>query len=324
MRIEIYKTFEINDQLWKEITNGFNESFGKSLNDNSLKNSFCTSNSLGYAFHAVAFSDDNNVVGFNTYSPTFYNDNLNVLVSGSTYVKKEYRKDIFIFYDMISALRKKGKEEGFHVTVGVPNSNSKDYAIKFLKAIYIGDLDYYILPLKISSCFNKPFIRPLDFLCKPFLLSHLYLQLFLSKHFNSKEKAVKYMMLSDKEHLKQRFKNPHYKLYTEKNISAYYRIIIENHTRTAYLMDFRQSEIRTKYALAKAVKYIVDTERPDAILFVGFLHLQQTILFKVPKRFIPKPLPMTYYILDKANKEKYSDMNDASNWNFSLMNFDAR
>ena len=52
--------------------------------------------------------------------------------------------------------------------------------------------------------------------------------------------------------------------------------------------------------------------------------MNQHILFKVPQKFVPKPLPLTYYVLDKKNKAKYSDMSNLENWDFSLMNFDVR
>ena len=62
----------------------------------------------------------------------------------------------------------------------------------------------------------------------------------------------------------------------------------------------------------------------DMILFVGFLHMKQCALFKCPKRFVPKRLPLTYYVLNKADREQYSDMKDSKNWDFSLINFDVR
>lgn len=322
--IKVYKTFEIDDNLWCQITKGFNESFDLNLCNNSLKTGFCISNPLGYAFHAVAFADDGDVMGFNTFTPTFYQNDIKVLVSGSSYVKKKYRKDIFIFYDMVMALREKGREEGFHVTVGVPNKNSRKYAVKVLKNKYVADLNYYILPYNISKCIDKPLLTPLNYVNRLLCITHVALQYVWTKFFNATEKEVKYVMLSDSESLDIRFRQSTYKKYNDGRITAYYRIVQENHTNAVYLMDFRENGKRTRYSLSKAVWFILKHLKPDIILFVGFLHLEQNILFKVPHKFVPKPLPMTYYILDKSNEQRFRDMAYAESWNFSLMNFDAR
>lgn len=89
-------------------------------------------------------------------------------------------------------------------------------------------------------------------------------------------------------------------------------------------MDFREGNSRTYLSLMKAIRTIAKTEQVDMILFVGFLHMKQMGLIKCPKRFIPKRLPLTYCVLDRTDKEKYSDMQLSNNWDFSLMNFDVR
>lgn len=324
MRIKIYKTFEIDDILWSQITKGFNESFDSNVSNDSIKSGFCISNPMGYAYHAVAFADDGDVMGFNTFTPSFYKDDIKVLVSGSSFVRKKYRKDIFIFYDMVAALREKGKEEGFHVTVGVPNKNSRKYAVKVLKNKYIADLNYYILPYNISKCINKPFLTPFDYVNRFICITHLGLQTIWTKFFNTTEKEVKYVMLSDDKSLERRFQQSIYKRYNDGCFNAHYRVVQENNANAIYLMDYRENGKRTSRSLCKAIWYLIKNEKPDIILYVGFLHLKQFILFKVPYKYIPKRLPMTYYVLDKTNEQRFSDMAYSANWNFSLMNFDAR
>jgi hypothetical protein len=98
----------------------------------------------------------------------------------------------------------------------------------------------------------------------------------------------------------------------------------EDGVKAVYLMDFRCGNKRTYRSLVKALREIQSREDVDMILFVGFLHLTQFGLIKCPKRFVPKRLPLTYYVLNKTDREKYADMQDANNWNFSLINFDAR
>ena len=323
--IQILKTFEIEDPLWERIVQGFNESFDRNVTVEAFKSGFCVSNQWGYAFHAIAFDDDtNDIMAFNTYTPTFYKDGVKMMVSGSTYVKPAYRKDIFLFYDLLSALRTKAKEEGFVAEIGIPNHNSRDYAKKLLKTRYVADLDYYILPRNFSIAIGKPSLQFLDGILRLFFNIHLLFQRALSSVFNSKEKNAKYSLITDEEFYRARFKSPSYSKYESGDYLGYYKMVDEEVKQVAYVFDFKCNGVRTRKALTKLVHHIYKNENPDAVLFVGFLRLRQFTLLKVPQKLIPKPLPLTYYILDKSRKEEFKDMDDKCNWSFGLMNFDVR
>lgn len=324
MEVKILKTYEITDDLWEKIAAGFRESFATDTTAERLKNAFCVHNKLGYGYHAVAISEEGEVAGYNVFSPSFYEGDINVVVSGSTYVRPKFRStNEFLFMDMMKALRKAVIKDGYQIEVGVPNHNSRDFAAKILKLKYIGDLDYYILPYKVSKCLNKPSLSLLDSVISGMLRCHLWLQSACAAIFNGKEEEVKYRLLTKDEDLRARFKGT-YAHICKGNMEAYYRIVDEEGKKAAYLMDFRENGMRTAKSINFAVRTIIKTEQPDAVLFVGLLRLRQCSLFKVPKSYVPKPLPLTYYVLDKANKERYADMDDNSNWNFSLMNFDVR
>lgn len=324
--IKVYKTFEIDDSLWQQIADGFNESFeGHSATIDTLKNGFSIRNQWGYAYHAVAFDDiTGKVMGFNTYTPNLYKNHIKVFIAGSTFVKEKYRKDIFIFYDMISALKERGIEDGFQVGLGVPNHNSLDYSIKFLGATLVGFLDYYMLPRNVSKCLHKSWLYPINWLTS--CLSDLYvdLQLLLSRIWNNVENESKYSLVVDEAYLKARFADSCYIKFEDESVSAYFRVFDESGAKVVYLMDFRENGLRTKRALAKTVRFIRKKENPDAIFFVGLLRLRQHVLLKLPKKLIPKPLPLTFGVFKKSDKKRFEDMKDISNWNFSLMNFDVR
>lgn len=324
MEIKVYKTYEITEELWQKIADGFIESFERNVSPDRLRNSFCTHNPLGYGYHAVAMAENGEVAGYNVFSPTFYKGNIKVVVSGSTYVRPQYRSEsMFIFLNMMRSLRKVVIGDGFNVEVGVPNHNSRDFAAKMLKLKYVGDLDYYILPCKISKCFNKPLLKLVDPFVTYILILFLWVQKIWSSYFNNKEKEVKYEIETSEEDLEARFSG-NYKHIKEDDIEAYYCLYDEEGKNAVYLMDFREKGIRSSKSLNYAVRTIWSKERPDAILFVGLLRMKQLSLFKVPKKFDPKPLSLTYYVLNKEENDRFSDMDDISNWNFSLMNFDVR
>jgi hypothetical protein len=324
MEIKVFKTYEITDDLWEKIAEGFRESFLVETTAKQLKNSFCIRNQLGYGYHAVALTEDGDVAGYNVFSPTFYKNGIKVVVSGSTYVRPKYRRtNELLFMDMIKVLRKEAAEEGYHIDIGVPNNNSRHFSLRVLKTRYIGDLDYFILPYKVSKCINKPSLNFIDTIISVMLRLHLFLQSIWTLLFNAKEKEVKYEMLTEPEDLTARFKGP-YNHIEHNGIDAYYRVQYEDGKKVVYIMDFREKGIRTARSLNHSVRTIIKKEQPDAVLFVGLLRLRQCSLFKVPQSKVPKPLPIVYYVLDKENKDCYSDMDDINNWNFSLMNFDVR
>ncbi len=324
MDIKVYKTYEISEELWNKVADGFRESFERNASPESLRNSFCIHNRWGYGYHAVAITDDGEVAGYNVFSPTFYKEDIKIAVSGSTYVRPQYRNEsMFIFLNMMKSLRKAVINDGFNVEVGVPNHNSRDFAAKMLKLKYVGDLDYYILPCKFSKCLNKPFLRFVDPFVTGMLYCHLWVQKKWSSFYNTKEIEVKYELETGEEDLKSRFMG-NYKHVKEGDIEAYYCLYDEDGKNAAYLMDFREKGKRTSKSLNYAVRTMLSKEHPDAILFVGLLRLKQCSLFKVPKKFVPKPLSLTYYVLNNEDNERFSDMDDLNKWNFSLMNFDVR
>ena len=130
MRVDILKTQEINDKLWSIICQGFNECFDTKLVPDELKGGFCVETHTGYAYHAVAFSDDDDLMGYTVFTPTFYEDDLKVLVGGSTFIRKQYREDFLLFAKIVNALKQRCSEEGYEVVVAVPNDQSFDYAIR--------------------------------------------------------------------------------------------------------------------------------------------------------------------------------------------------
>lgn len=324
MEIVVLKTYEIPDPLWQKITDGFNESFDLHATVEGMKHGFCVRNKLGYGYHAIAISDDGDVMGYNVFSPVFYKNNLKTVVSGSTYVRPKYRNHEMLFMNMIQALRKKVIEDGYKVEIGVPNHNSEKFALKILKFNPVAELDYYILPFNISHNLQKSSLKWLDGFTRVFAYIHLFFNALFSRIVQSNEKETKYEIELNSDYWKYRFGEGHYDSYTEGKYHAYWLIRNENDATASYLMDFRENGKRTYRALFKAVQTITKKHKVDAILFVGFLNLKQLLLLKVPKRFVPKRLPLTYYVLNKEDRELYADMRNKNNWNFSLMNFDVR
>ena len=88
-------------------------------------------------------------------------------------------------------------------------------------------------------------------------------------------------------------------------------------------MDCRDNGVKTFKSLVRACRYIKKNEAVDAVLYVGFMHMKQSLLIRLPRKMVPKRLPLVYYIMDDRNC-KGKDIEDPENWSFSLMSFDVR
>jgi len=325
MRITVLKTLEIDSLLWDTITNEFNRAFNNNKKQGDLI-SFYQRTPLGYSLHALAFEGEK-LVGYNTIYPYTYtvsgSEDITIGISGGTFVLKEYRKDIFIFKDLSEALWEYGSKMGIVATLGVSNENSFRYAIEFLNTTLISYLPYYVLPIRIGNVFRKA-SRIVNF----FSYCTAYVQLALNKlaaffYDNSERRGTFELKLSDQFYL-NRFGGDKYFSIRTGSLSFYYRIESENGIIGAYLFDFRDRGRRTYRGLVKAVDYIMNHHKIDIILFIGNLRIKQGLLFRLPWKFEPQHLPLTYNLTSEDYSYFHETMSIPDNWNFGLMNFDAR
>lgn len=323
-RIQIKRTDEIDDELWTQIVDGFNESFDLNLSADGLKNGWYVANPWGYAYHAMAFDDDNELMAYNVFTPSQYENGIKVVVSGSTYVRPKYRKNVMLFAQLIKALRKRCAEDGFDLEVGVPNHNSINYHCKVNKVQMVDDLSYYVLPVSLSKTAGKTLPGFVDALWRGYLTVHMALNVAFSRLFNGKERQRKYSIATDDVFYKTRFGGKEYKCVSQRESRFAYRMYDEDGKRVAYLMDCRAQGAKSYKALVDASRDIIKKEHPDAVLYVGFMHFPQSLMIKLPKRMVPKRLPLTCYVLNKERETQFSDVANPDNWNFSLMSFDVR
>lgn len=329
MTIKIYKTFEINDDYWKQIVNGYNASFKReNITTEQLKLE-SESNYFGYSYHALCIIEEDKIIGFNSIAPNYYlstnKEKIKVGLSGSVYVLKEYRKDIFILYDTFMALRKHCENEGLTMFLGVPNENAHDYNIKFLKFKDVFSLPYYILPKNIFNIIGNGKFSFLNIFSKAYSFMSIILAYIASRFVNTKEKTDnKYRIVQDETFLSKRFKDEKYKTIKTEHFSFTYVLYDEDNIKAVYLMHFSEKECKSFRALVKAVHYIYTHENFDIIMYVGTMNLKQFLLFRVPRRFEPRNLPFTYNLLNDENKKYFEDMSIKEKWDFSLINLDVR
>ncbi|MDF1547125.1 MAG: hypothetical protein P1P88_04850 [Bacteroidales bacterium] len=328
MRIEVHKTHEIDLNYWREIVFEFNRAFNVNKETGELV-AFYNCTPVGYSYHALVFEErTNKIIGYNAIYPYKYIDRhegeILVGVSGGTYVIPEFRKEIFIFADMATALWDFISREGIIATIGVSNENSYQYARQFLDARLISYLPYYALPVRILNVLKLRKISFLNFISLTLAYIHLLANLILSFIINDIEKQSRFELKLDEDFYLKRFGGENYKVICLKNIRAYYRTVLEKGVRTIYLFDFRENRERSYRAIVRSVWYILIHEKPDIIIFIGNLRIKQYLLIRVPWRFEPQNLPLTFNLTSPKFDKYLEPMSDPNNWNFGLMNFDVR
>lgn len=327
MKIKVCKTNEITEDEWKGITEGFSESFHRDSVAEDKKE-FYSNNLFGFSYHAIAF-DNSRVIGHTTVIPYYYkiNNREEVIgLSSGTFVLKCYRKNTGLFKNMYDELRKTCNQEGMIGIFGVPNKNSFKYSTKILKKTHIGNLSYYLLPIRPANLFG---FNKLSFLANPFslLFFKIYLGMFLmlSNLFNPKEKRVAYFLQVTSDFTKARFKNGYQKIMNSNGVSGYFKVDNENENKIAYLLDFNNNGTRDLKSLCYVLLNIINNNDVDAIVWIGTLRIRPTVLIKIPRSFEPRPLPLTSEILycgkTIVNEDHFLDF---KNWHFSLINFDVK
>jgi len=327
MQIQVLKTYEIKYDQWVDIVNNFNKIFHHQKDLKTFKG-YYEKTCKGFSYHALAFNDNGKLAGYNSVMPFLYSGGKDKYIliglSGGTFVVPEYRNDIFIFADMINALLDNCSKEGMVAVLGVPNTNSFQYAIKFLKSTLISYIPYYGLPMRFFNIIKKRELSYFNFFSVIFSNFLLFINLIISKFFNGVEKSVRFEIITDEQFFKNRFGRAEYKEIVTDSIKSYYRSVIEESIRVVYLFDFREKNRRTYKALVKSLGYIMKVEKPDIILFIGHLRLIQFILFRIPWKYEPQHLPLTFNLTSDYYSYYFNEMSKEGNWNFGLMNFDAR
>ncbi|MBB3185975.1 GNAT family N-acetyltransferase [Microbacter margulisiae] len=325
--ITVIKSTDLTQTDWEDIVFGFNESFNLKKSVNEFK-AYYTSSCLGYSYHAIARNNENRIIAQTTLFPYWYivqGERMLFGLSGGTYVRKAYRTEAFLYVDMLNELMDECKKFDIKILYGVPNKNSFMLAVKFIGSKHVADLPYYVLPVSISNLAGKSLLKSIDIFYFPLLRFYLFLAKFVSSTKPIVSEYTKIKIEYSDNFEKQRFKKKNINCFRDsKENIGYYRIMEEKGLRTAYILDFRNNGSRTNKALTSLVNHIIQTDKPDIIMFIGTLNIKQYVFFKLPKKFEPQQLPLTYNLLDEKHTDLIHILSDSTNWDFGLLNFDAR
>lgn len=323
MEIKVCTTNEWSDKEWLTYQLSFNIVFKKEFDIDFFKHKYLTVID-GYSYHALLLNEEQNVVGGCSVCPYLYKNDEEIIKLGQAvdvFIIEEYRIDPLMLRRMYFQLKKLLIINDIKVVLAVPNETAYPYWKNIVKWKDVGDIPYWIIPLKVGNIFKR--FRFLNTISFYFFLLWSSLNYVISLVYNSKQRKSSYELITDDNFCKYRYSDGH-RIVMLGEVTIYFKIYDEDGVRTAYLIDAKQDNKHTYKSLVKGILYLSLKTKCDLILFVGQLKFFQMQFIKVPKRFEPKRLPLTCDILKKDEINKYADMLNFKNWNYGLINYDVR
>ena len=272
-------------------------------------------NAFGYSY--VSFFEDEGVIhGSVTFVPGYFMVNGVKKVfaySIDSMVDKDYR-DLFEIMEITNNAYAHLKAEGVSFYFGYPNDNSYPFMTRAKLAYDIGKLDTYVLPYRIGGV--KPGLKGLNWLSRGCsrvwcwlsgLLASRQVALFAVHKDESSFNGPRYRWFDD------------YGIVTIDDFTLYYRIVVHEHVRTAFIVDINKKSARN---FQRSVSYLLkhESSRFDIILYVGHLPFGNTGLVKIPLKRAPKHFNFVGFSL--AGEDMGVDMFDIANWDTNLSNYD--
>ncbi|MDR2407063.1 MAG: hypothetical protein LBE13_02985 [Bacteroidales bacterium] len=309
---------ELTETDWSKLTNSFNIVFDKQFRIEHFKNKYLKT-VLNFSIHSFLLYE-NNIVGMFSVIPRIYNFNGTEKIIGlgcDAFIIQHHRKDDFFLQEMAEDMYEICKKNNINYLISIPNQTAYLYWKMYGNWKDIAQLDYYILPYKISKIL-KTGGKLLDCLSTFFFKTILYFSQFLlseSQHYQNKKISLK----RDADFLNQRYSGD-YKIYKLDRDSYFVvREYNEEDIKTIYIIDCHPL---SKYMFTKVLNQIIKDFKFDVILFIGKINNSTPFYFvKVPKSKEPRVQPFMGYLLTEELKEDFLSI---LSWDISLANFDNR
>ena len=273
----------------------------------------------GYSYHGLLFNRGNQVVGaFSAIPYEFqYMGRPMIFALGvDAFVHRNYRSNPLHLKKMLKLAEESLKKDGISFIYANPNENSCLYYQKMCKWVQIGELDYYITPMKAGSLlkrftwiniFSKPAIRILN-----------ALDIWRTRHHHQPvNKGISLVRSEIFE--KNRFFEYHKSRILNNKTKLRYRLTDENGIQTLYIIDLNPL---SPGSMANAICFLLKNEDFDVILYIGIQPHKLLSIRKVPEIFVPQTLNFLGKILlpDVIDPQVL----DRKKWDFNLAYFDTR
>lgn len=328
--LDYANTFQLSAADKCQICALFERVFGKTKSLAQFSHQ-CENTILGYSFHALMRSRDT-IVGVYTHIPFEYRfgDRRHLFaLSVDTMIAPDHRGHPMNLVRMANYVHEAEIAAGIPFVFGFPNETSYLFTKRAFKWRDVGTLDYYLLPIRVSSYDIR--LLPLDIITRALSWGvNLFVQTEDAKEPNASDNRI---LLIEKSN-SAAFHKYRYNLFPVdyRSISlgfdTYCTYVLKPHYPIHPLLDkLKVGFILDVYPLRKAaferaVRHLYrDEPGLDLIVFVGKLPFTLRNMFKLPKRYEPRQFRMAGRVLIEGVLDEQA-LFDINCWNVNLSNFD--
>jgi len=320
--INAYKTGEIKAEVFSQMTALFNAIFDKTYTEFYFRKKY-TKSALGYSFHAIVSYYDK-VVGSFTIIPRVYQCKGKEEIMGlacDAFIHEDYRKDELLLKKMFDSLQQMLEVDNIFFLISIPNPIAYPYWKYMVKWKDIGDLGYYILPIRAGVVLKNKFSKVISVFNHLFVVTAAWMIAPFQRRDTSSNMhtAMPYALKRDTTLLEQRF-DENYVAISKGPVRFYVRFYNEQDSRVAYIMDvLPMNRHNLDYAVAYITRHF--SHKTDVIMYIGSLNFTPRLLYRLPKNKEPRRQPFIgKYVRTSADKEIF----EYSNWSVGLADFDNR
>ena len=247
----------------------------------------------------------------------FINDSeQTIALTCDAFILSEHRKNENFLKKMALDAFSFFKKHGVFRYISIPNPQAYPYWKYFVKWRDIGNLDYYIIPIRLSKILNLKFFP--DFLVMILFKS---LSFFFSKSilFSKSHEIKKIRIDRSNNFYKHRFIENYQIKVLENGVKLAYKKYDENGIITVYIIDIFP---KSKSSISKAIDFLINKEKlkMDILIFIGKMNYAPFYFLKVPKNKEPRSQPFIGFSLIDNDYDFFN----IDNWDVSLANFDNR
>ena len=230
----IKKTTDLLSTDIRLILNLYESVFHKRKCYNEFIDEF-SQNDFGYSIHAICY-DKEVVVGHNVYIPMMYNrgsESFFAALSVDAMVHEDYQNR-GIYHRLVMECEEAAKKIGCKIRLGFPNNNSYPIQIKKFGYREIGQLDTYILPVKLDLFSSKYRIFDIFSIPLSFLLIHVSK---ISKYFRTSYNFLYHKSRETFDLYRYKWFNGNYNIIDDNDVKFIYKEYNFKGKSAFFLMD---------------------------------------------------------------------------------------
>ncbi|MBV8254341.1 MAG: hypothetical protein JO154_17210 [Chitinophaga sp.] len=317
------RTTDITVQQFAQLTSLFNRIFNKEFAVQDFQRKY-TSGCLDYSFHALLIFK-NEVVGAFSVIPNQYTYRGDTILMGmgcDSLIHEEHRKDELMLKKLFDSVQPLLMEDNISFLISIPNQTAYPYWKYIVKWKDIGDLSYFVLPVKAGKLVAKKFASIINPINRIIIWAAAWL---IAPFFRPTSVAAQepgsHVSLSRNQHfLRKRFPQDSYLHINSNGMTAFVRFYDEDGVNVAYIMDcIPFSKKNLDYAALYLARHY--SGKADLIMYIGRLDFSPTFLYKIPKQKEPRRQPFLGKMVGKQDTPEYFVYD---NWDISLTDFDNR